>query len=820
MANGDLVQLLNEVVYARLRPEQVYRHESHRFQASGDKLRGGCPWHESRSSSSFNINIHSLMWYCGGCCKGGSPLQYLWQLRGGEGSPTGDDFFAIARELFDLADVPFPEQQLTAEQQERAAVWEKYRDLLLAVTAAARDVLWSNRGESARVYLHDRGFTDDNIQDLGYGLCAPVAVLETELQKRGADINLAASTGVLNDDVAGYVSIPWDDQYGRPLTLYYAWPGERAGQRPHKRSLRNLKINDQVVVHAKKSPLYFDRARRAKQNHVVLVEGVFDAALAQVGGDNRVVACVAACVSTQQALTLQRCHVKAVTICLDPDSAGDAGIGSCVRSLSQVGIRTYVTPRLPESCDPDDFILAHGIRAWKQHVGNAGGGWKYLAHKELVNIESLSEPERNAAIDRAGQLLNEMPSDSILRHEVVQLIAVRSNLPLESLRVKYDRVVETKSAEPNGADDDIPELPRPKPLDCAALHGLAGDVVRLLAPHTEADPVAILLQFLTAFGNAAGRSAHFQIEADRHYLKLFTCLVGATAKGRKGTSLGYIRRLFSSAATEWAEHHVCNGLVSGEGLIWEVRDEIKQRKPRKEKGGDICYHEVITDEGVLDKRLLVIESEFSSVLKVIRREGNTLSQVVRDAWDECRTLRTLAKTTPARATNSHVSLVGHITSLELRRQLTQVEIGNGFGNRFLWLFVERSKVLPHGGNLREASINELAQRLSEALEAARFIERMRWSEEASRLWEEVYTLLSADRPGLTGALTARAEAQTLRLAAIYAAIDGSPVIKSPHLQAGLAVWQYCEDSVRCIFGDRVGDPLAERILELLRPVNI
>jgi len=152
----------------------------------------------------------------------------------------------------------------------------------------------------------------------------------------------------------------------------------------------------------------------------------------------------------------------------------------------------------------------------------------------------------------------------------------------------------------------------------------------------------------------------------------------------------------------------------------------------------------------------------------------------------------------------------------LRRQLTEVEIGNGFGNRFLWVFVRRSKVLPHGGDLDEASVAGLAERLTEALEAARFIERMQWSPETARQWEQVYPHLSADRPGLTGALTARAEAQALRLACLYAAIDGSPVIKTPHLEAAVAVWQYCQDSIRCVFGDRIGDPLAERILELLR----
>lgn len=53
-------------------------------------------------------------------------------------------------------------------------------------------------------------------------------------------------------------------------------------------------------------------------------------------------------------------------------------------------------------------------------------------------------------------------------------------------------------------------------MDPAAYYGLAGDVVRTIAPHSEADPVAILVQFLTAVGNAIGRGPYYQVEGDRH----------------------------------------------------------------------------------------------------------------------------------------------------------------------------------------------------------------------------------------------------------------------------------------------------------------
>ena len=41
----------------------------------------------------------------------------------------------------------------------------------------------------------------------------------------------------------------------------------------------------------------------------------------------------------------------------------------------------------------------------------------------------------------------------------------------------------------------------------------------------------------------------------------------------------------------------------------------------------------MVDPGEPDKRLLVVEEEYSVVLKVASREGNTLTEQLRKAWD-------------------------------------------------------------------------------------------------------------------------------------------------------------------------------------------
>ena len=67
-----------------------------------------------------------------------------------------------------------------------------------------------------------------------------------------------------------------------------------------------------------------------------------------------------------------------------------------------------------------------------------------------------------------------------------------------------------------------------------------------------------------------------------------------------------------------------------------------------------------------------------------------------------------------------------------------------------------------------------------------------------------------------GSLTGRGSAQVLRLSCVYALLDQSREIQTCHLQAGVSLWRRVEESVRSIFGERSGDPIADRIYQALK----
>jgi Protein of unknown function (DUF3987) len=267
---------------------------------------------------------------------------------------------------------------------------------------------------------------------------------------------------------------------------------------------------------------------------------------------------------------------------------------------------------------------------------------------------------------------------------------------------------------------------------------------------------------------------------------------------------------------EWREDRITYGLSSGEGLIWAVRDPIEETKPIRQKGrctGE--YETYIANHGEDDKRLLVIEAEFANVLKVMAREGNTLSPVIRCAWDSG-DLKTMVKNSPAKATKAHISIVGHITRDELRRLLTQTESANGFANRFCWLAVKRSKCLPEGGAIHTVNFEDVIAELQSAINFAKDFVEIARDPEARKLWRQVYPSLSEPQPGMSGAVIGRSEAQVMRLSAIYALLDKSSLIRPEHHHAAMAVWGYCEQSARWVFGTSTGDRNADKIFGALR----
>jgi hypothetical protein len=497
---------------------------------------------------------------------------------------------------------------------------------------------------------------------------------------------------------------------------------------------------------------------------VLLVEGEADATLACQLGFAAITGTLGA--ETFKPHWAETLRGRVVAILYDGDEAGRKGTSKAVAALLGVAAQVRVAHYPVGINDLSEWVVEHGAQP-----------------EDIQAVMDAAEPIEAAPENTQPETRDKQPAKPLLNASV-ELIPCPTNI-----------------------------WPT---VDPAMFHGLLGEIVQAVGPHTEADPVAVALSLLVGFGIAVGRNAYCQVGTAKHYGNLYGVLCGDT-NSAKGTSWNLASTLLRGADAVWHGTRITGGMSSGEGLIGAVRDPTVKKEPIRDKKQIVDYQDVITDEGVADKRLLVVETEFSRTLKVCERENSTLSAVMRQGWDGDN-LQVMTKENQS-ATGAHIGILGHITPIELKRDLTQTNAANGFGNRFLWLCVRRSKLLPEGGELHTVDMNGFIQRLAESLEFGRQAGEIKRDDDARLVWQTVYPELTAVSPGLLGCMTARAAPITLRLSMLYALLDRSETIRRDHLMAALSLWEYAKDSVRYLFGDALGDTIADVILRGLRETD-
>lgn len=345
----------------------------------------------------------------------------------------------------------------------------------------------------------------------------------------------------------------------------------------------------------------------------------------------------------------------------------------------------------------------------------------------------------------------------------------------------------------------------PPALDERAKYGLAGEIVEQLSPYTEAAEAGVLFTLLAGFGAMLGTEPYMQA-GSRQAARLWPLLVGPTGTGRKGTSwtTASMPLWFADRGAFLNRCVSPGGLSTGEGLVSMVRDgeEPDNTKRRSQ-----------IDEGVADKRKLIVEPEFARTLAASRRDNNTLSGVLREAW-EGSDLSILTRSKPLRASRPHIVLIAHCTPSELKSKLSDSDIAGGLVNRFLIVAVRRSKLLPSGERPPDDLLTSLGGQLRERFTAAKNgPRRLKRDDDAERLWEKLYTdVLNPDHDdeGPFAQAVTRGAAYVGRLSLIYAVLDGAHNIRQVHVAAAAAAWDYCYSSAQMLFGgNKRNDDLAQ-----------
>jgi hypothetical protein len=385
-------------------------------------------------------------------------------------------------------------------------------------------------------------------------------------------------------------------------------------------------------------------------------------------------------------------------------------------------------------------------------------------------------------------------------------------LPLSTAQGLLDGAKVPPSFGDEQIDDDSPHTHRNAPQpDPICLYGLVGNVARAGSEGTETNAHAIAANFMAYLSCAIGCGVYLAIGNTRHHTRLFCLHIGRSGRGRKGDAVSMVLRIDAALRAiddAFVPQVHRGGLSTREGLAALIHDGYRQGRQ------DI--------PGIEDKRLWVVESEFANVLHQGRRDGNTLSAALRDCWDGI-DLKPATKSNRVYASDPHVCLSGAISPSELRGLMSAREMSNGFANRFLMIWAERSRMLPFPKETPQAVVEHLARRTLEVLafvRADRHDERehlkMELSPQAQWRYAQLYRgeLHDGVDDGAIGALLERSAPMLLRLAMLMALTDLQSRIDAQHIDAAMAWIRHATASVRFVFVSAAEDARLAKVLEL------
>ena len=288
---------------------------------------------------------------------------------------AAEEFLEKIKHLAEVLGLNMPEFSPSQEHVEAVSLEEASAVTLSTVLLCCSErLLAAEDGEAWDYLLSNKGINREEVKLLGFGLYPSISEIKKTLKTKGLSQEFIKNSGLINKRFEGCLTIPWMDEYGRPIDIC---------------GIKNNSYRASALLDKgwKRCPLFYDRARQEDHTALVLVTDPVDAALLQARGDPRVVACISNEYIQQQTKTLSNYDVSSITLCLDADSRSDTQ--ACISSLYKAGINVFIARTLADEMDICQFISQEGMSAWKSHIDDAYHAYTFRAQSIIEKHKPL-----------------------------------------------------------------------------------------------------------------------------------------------------------------------------------------------------------------------------------------------------------------------------------------------------------------------------------------------------------------------------------------------------------------------------------------------
>ncbi len=421
-----------------------------RLKRSGSNLFGLCPFHGEKTAS-FSVSPEKGIYYCFGCHKGGSVINFEMEI---EGLSYPDAVRALAKRAG--MEVPEDERyQSRYRQQER--LWALHKE-------AARffyDQLYAPAGKDALSYALGRGMTKGTLIRFGIGYAPDSwSNLTDALRRKGYTdqelrdsglVTVSRKNGNLFDRFRDRLMFPIIDVRGNVIGF-----GGRIMSDKDKSAAKYLNSPETLIFNKRKNLFALNLAKKSKLGYLILVEGYMDAiALHQYGFDCAVASLGTAL--TEDGATLLSKYTDQVVLIYDGDTAGQNATQRAIPILERAGLQVKVL-QMRDAKDPDEFLKKFGADRFKLLLEESSNRVEYQLKAIARNYDLQDDDQKVKFLQESAELVGTL-SSAVQREVYSGRVAEAAGISMEAMRLEVDRARKRRIAREKKQQEKIDLAP-------------------------------------------------------------------------------------------------------------------------------------------------------------------------------------------------------------------------------------------------------------------------------------------------------------------------------------------------------------------------
>ena len=400
------------------------------LKRSGSNLFGLCPFHGEKTAS-FSVAPDKGIYYCFGCHKGGSVINFQMEI---EGLSYPDAVRALAKRVG--MEVPEDEQyQSRYRQQER--LWALHKE-------AARffhSQLFAPVGEAALRYAYGRGMPKGILIRFGIGYAPDSWTdLTDHLRKKGYTdqelrdsglVTISRKNGNLFDRFRDRLMFPIIDVRGNVIGF-----GGRIMNDRDKDAAKYLNSPETLIFNKRKNLFALNLAKKSKLGYLILVEGYMDAiALHQYGFDCAVASLGTAL--TEDGANLLCRYTDQVVLIYDGDTAGQNATRRAIPILEKAGLQVKVL-QMRDAKDPDEFLKKFGADRFKLLLEESSNRVEYQLNSIFKKYDLRDDEQKVKYLQECAELICTL-SSSVQREVYCGRVADTAKISEDAMRLEVSR---------------------------------------------------------------------------------------------------------------------------------------------------------------------------------------------------------------------------------------------------------------------------------------------------------------------------------------------------------------------------------------------